>query len=490
MKRVLAFLLTLAVMLPALGLADTVDAFTGAFEDGKRIELAVNAVIDEALAGAEASELVNSLTLSVTTQKAPEQIGLALYEGEETLVSVELEAWEDKLCLRSNLLGDQSILFSGEDLEPLVRRAVQYAVDRGLMTQADADEMLAGLEAAMTPEATGNTPEGEAAELTDEQQKQLIDALTGIDVTPALEEILALAAKLEVIDRNVPQSGADKAAVLIQGEFSGEDIRLLVQAMIKTLESSDGLVALLADTGFSLRDESFRSVLNELLNQAAAAVKELSFGVYLDEDGRVVHFSSMPVFELGGNEVIGSISYKRSTLEDSMRYSLAIGAGMQPAEGAYTVLFDAELTCEVRADSSRLTFAMDDIELIATTFRTTQALNGGEYSEWVLGGEMLLSGEGVGTAQLQAGSFVSGLESELPTAAQSLSLSLNDEAPCATLLIQTQALSENAVSFAGEDAVEPMALTDEEFGAFMDGVLDSLMAWATGMTGMLPEAAE
>ena len=125
MKKILALVLALAVMLPALALADAASAFTDAYESGKRIELAVNAVIDEALAGTEASGLINSLTLSVTAQKEPEQIGLTLYCGEDTLASLELEACEGKLCLRSNLLGEQGVLVSEEDIEPLMRRAMQ-----------------------------------------------------------------------------------------------------------------------------------------------------------------------------------------------------------------------------------------------------------------------------------------------------------------------------------------------------------------------------
>ena len=490
MKRMLALGLALAVMLPALGAADAADALAGAYEDGRRIELTVNALIDESLTGAEVSDLVNSLTLSVTAQKQPEQIGLTLFSGEDTLASLELEAFDGKLCLRSSLLGEQSVLVSKDDLEPLAQRVLQYGVDNGLMTQEDADAMLASMESAMEDEAAGDAPsDQEAFEMTEEQQ-QLVDALTSIDFTPAREEILKLAAKVEITDRNIPQSGSDKAVTLIQGSFTGEDVRLLAQAVIKTLESSEGLVALLADAGFSLKDESFRSALNELLDQAAIAVKSMDFGVYLDKDGGLVHFSSMPVFELEGNEVTGSVSYKSNTLEDSMLYSLDIGAGMQPADGEYAVLFDAELTRETRADGSRYTFIMDDLELTATTFRSTQPLDGGEYSEWTLRGEMLLSGESVGTAQMQAGSFVSGPQAELPMTTQSLSLSLNDDAPCATLLLQVQALAENGASFAGEGAVEPASLSDDEFSAFMDGVLGSLMTWAVDLTELFPETAE
>lgn len=490
MKRMLALVLALAVMLPALGAADAADALAGAYEDGRRIELTVNALIDESLTGAEVSDLVNSLTLSVTAQKQPEQIGLTLFSGEDTLASLELEAFDGKLCLRSSLLGEQSVLVSKDDLEPLAQRVLQYGVDNGLMTQEDADAMLASMESAMEDEAAGDAPsDQEAFEMTEEQQ-QLVDALTSIDFTPAREEILKLAAKVEIIDHNIPQSGSDKAVKLIQGSFTGEDVRLLAQAVIKTLESSEGLVALLANAGFSLKDESFRSALNELLDQAAIAVKSMDFGVYLDKDGGLVHFSSMPVFELEGNEVTGSVSYKSNTLEDSMFYSLDIGAGMQRADGEYAVLFDAELTRETRADGSRYTFIMDDLELTATTFRSTQPLDGGEYSEWTLRGEMLLSGESVGTAQMQAGSFVSGPQAELPMTTQSLSLSLNDDAPCTTLLLQVQALAENGASFAGEGAVEPASLSDEEFSAFMDGVLGSLMTWAIDLTELFPETAE
>lgn len=490
MKRMLALVLALAVMLPALGAADAADALAGAYEDGRRIELTVNALIDESLTGAEVSDLVNSLTLSVTAQKQPEQIGLTLFSGEDTLASLELEAFDGKLCLRSSLLGEQSVLVSKDDLEPLAQRVLQYGVDNGLMTQEDADAMLASMESAMEDEAAGDAPsDQEAFEMTEEQQ-QLVDALTSIDFTPAREEILKLAAKVEIIDHNIPQSGSDKAVKLIQGSFTGEDVRLLAQAVIKTLESSEGLVALLADAGFSLKDESFRSALNELLDQVAIAVKSMDFGVYLDKDGGLVHFSSMPVFELEGNEVTGSVSYKRNTLEDSMLYSLDIGAGMQPADGEYAVLFDAALTRETRADGSRYTFVMDDLELTATTFRSTQPLDGGEYSEWTLRGEMLLSGESVGTAQMQTGSFVSGPQAELPMTTQSLSLSLNDDAPCATLLLQVQALAENGASFAGEGAVEPASLSDDEFSAFMDGVLGSLMTWAVDLTELFPETAE
>lgn len=491
MKRILALMLALAVMLPALGMAEAGEAIGRAYDEGKRIEMTLNAALDEALAGSEVSALADALSLSVTAQKEPEQIGIALCFGEEVLADLELEACGDNLCLRSNLLGGKAIRISGDELEPLARRVLAYAVSNGLMTQEDADAALESMEAALAEESAAAEPaDEELPELTEAQQRQLADALTNLDITPALEEILALAAKVDITDRNVLQPGSDKAVTLIQGSFTGEDVRLLAQAVIKTLESSDGLIALLADAGFSLEDEGFRSMLDELIAQAETSVKSLDFGVYLGEDGGVVHFSSMPVFELGGNEVTGSISYKRNTLEDSMRYSLDIGAGMRPAEGEYTVLFDAEMTLETRADGSRFTFSMDGFELMASTYKATQPLDGGEYSEWVLKAELLMAGESLGTAQMQAGAFVSDSQAELPSDVYSLALSLNGGEPCATLMLQMQALAENALSLAESGAVEPMALSDEEFSAFMDGVLESLTAWGAEMTELFPEAAE
>lgn len=491
MNRILALVLALAVMLPALGMAEAGEAIGKAYDEGKRIELTLNAALDEALVGSEASALADALSLSVTAQNEPEQIGIALCFGEEVLTDLELEACGDGLCLRSNLLGEKAIRISVDELEPLVRRVMQVAVSKGLMTQEDADAALESMEAALAEaSAAVESADEEMPELTEEQQRQLADALDDIDITPALKEILALAAKVDITDRNIVQPGSDKAVMLIQGSFTGEDVRLLAQALMKTLESSDGLIALLADTGFSLNDEGFRSMLDELIAQAEMSVKSLDFGVYLGEDGGVVHVSSMPVFELDGSEVTGSISYKRNTLEDSMRYSLDIGAGVMPAEGEYTVLFDAEMTRETRADGSLFTFRMDDFELMASTYTATQPLDGGEYSEWMLKAELLMAGESLGTAQMQAGAFVSDSQAELPSSIYSLALSLGDGEPCATLMLQMQALAENAPSLAGNGAVEPMALSDEEFSAFMDGVLGSLTTWSVDMTELFSEAAQ
>ena len=72
---------------------------------------------------------------------------------------------------------------------------------------------------------------------------------------------------------------------------------------------------------------------------------------------------------------------------------------------------------------------------------------------------------------------------------QTLSLSVNDDAPCAMLLVQSSALDEVAPSFVG-DAVQPMALSDEEFTAFMDGVLGSMLVWATSLENLVPSAAQ
>ena len=489
MKRILAVALALAVLLPALGAAEAKPMIGDAYENGRQVMTAISVLADESLVGKDVSDLLSELSLVVTAQKEPEQVGLALYDGESEVFCLDLEAAENGVCLRSTMLGEKPVLIGANELESLMARVAAYAVESGLMTQEDADAMLDSMAAALetAPEAEP-APAEEPIELTEEEQQQLIDAFTSIDITPALEEILALAAKVEVIDSGIPQAGSDEAVLLVQGEYTGEDIRLLAQAILKTIESSEGLVALLAEGGFSLTDDSVRGPLDALLEQAADAVKSVNFGVYLGKDGGVVHFSSTPVFELEDNEIVGSISYKRNTLEDSMLYTLDLGAGAQPAQGEYEALFDAELTCETRADGMKLGMKTGELELTASAFKTTQPLEGGEYSEWTLRGEMLLAGESAGTAQLLASSFIGGDE-EQPMTSQTLSLSVNDDAPCAMLLVQSSALDEVAPSFAG-DAVQPMALSDEEFTAFMDGVLGSMLVWATSLENLVPSAAQ
>ena len=48
MKRILALVLALAVMLPALGMAEAGEAIGRAYDEGKRIEMTLNAALDEA----------------------------------------------------------------------------------------------------------------------------------------------------------------------------------------------------------------------------------------------------------------------------------------------------------------------------------------------------------------------------------------------------------------------------------------------------------
>lgn len=489
MKKLLALVLVLAMMVPALGLAEAKPMIGDAYENGKMVEFSFCALIDEALVGAQASEMISEFTLAVTAQKDPDQMGMALYYGEDVVADLELEAREGEVCVRSNLLGDKAILIKADDVEALAARVAKYAVDNDLMTQADADSLLAELSAEIqSAEAPVEAvPEVEPV-LTEEQQQQLIDALTSIDISAAMDEILVLASKVEIITENVPQHGTDEAAMLIQGSYTGEDAALLVQALVKSLRSSDGLVAMLAEGGLDISSPSFESAMNAVLEEVAGAVKSLDFGVYLDADGKVVYFSSTPVFAEEGNEITGSISYKRNTLEDSLLYTLELGAGAQPAEGEYAELFNAQLTYQVRADGGRIVFTMGDMELTATTYTTTQPLEGGEFSEWLLSGEMLVSGESVGTAKLQTGTFISGPQEELPSIVTSISLCLNDDVPVVTLLANAETLAEKSAAFDG--AVDPMAMTDEAFSAFMDGLLSSVAAWMTNVDAIFPAAAE
>lgn len=487
MKRMLSLLFVLAMMLPALGVAEAGLMIGDAFENGKRIELDACVVIDESLVGAQAAGMIDGFSLLVTAQKEPAQLGMTLLYGEDIVADIELETRDDDVCVRSSLLGDKAIMIKEESVEALAGRVAKYAVEQGMMTREDADGMLASLGDALKP-AEG--PEAPAAEteiaMTEEQQQELIDALTSIDASAVMDEIVALASKVEIVTENVVQPGSDEAAMLIHGSYTGEDVALLARAILNALRSSEGLAAMLAQGGLDLNSPSFESAVDAVLEQAAGLLKSLDFGVYLDADGSVVHVSLMPVFMAEGSEITGSVSYRRNTLEDSMLYTLDVGAGIQPPQGEYAVLFNAELTRQVRADGSRIVFAMDDLELSATTFATTQPLEGGEYSEWVLNGEMNVSGECVGTAKLQVGSFVSGPQEELPSSITSISVCLNDDEPCAMLLVQAQALAENAPAFAEDSVVDPMALTDEAFSELMDGLLSHVQAWAAEMEAMFP----
>ena len=253
MKRILAVALALAVLLPALGAAEAKPMIGDAYENGRQVMTAISVLADESLVGKDVSDLLSELSLVVTAQKEPEQVGLALYDGESEVFCLDLEAAENGVCLRSTMLGEKPVLIGADELEPLMARVAAYAVESGLMTQEDADAMLDSMAAALetAPEAEP-APAEEPIELTEEEQQQLIDAFTSIDITPALEEILALAAKVEVIDSGIPQAGSDEAVLLVQGEYTGEDIRLLAQAILKTIESSEGLVALLAEGILSL----------------------------------------------------------------------------------------------------------------------------------------------------------------------------------------------------------------------------------------------
>ena len=68
-------------------------------------------------------------------------------------------------------------------------------------------------------------------------------------------------------------------------------------------------------------------------------------------------------------------------------------------------------------------------------------------------------------------------------------LSLNNGEPCVSLLSVTTA-TVPAASFSGEGTAEPMALSDEEFGAFMNGVLEKVGTWANDMAETFSGAAQ
>lgn len=486
MKKILAFVLVLAMLLPVLGVAEIQSAVDEAYENGKAIETILAVLVDESLVSEGTAALVNDFYATVTVQKEPQQIGFALMYGEKLLFCLELESCGNGVCLHSNLLGEKPVHIAGNDLEPLVKRMMQYAVDNGLMTQEESDAALANMEAMKQPAEVPAQPEESA--LTAEEQ-QLIEALAGIDATPLMEQLFALDARIDIVEDNVEQPGSDKAVKRIQAAYSGEDLKQLLQAVIQTVESSDALVALLASAGLPLKDESFRSVIDETIGQLAAAVKSLGFSMYLGEDGGVVHMSSMPVFVSEGNEVTGSISYKRSTLADGKRYTLDIGAGMQPAEGEYAVLFDGTLMLETHADGGKLSFKTGDQEVVATITSTTGVQDGGEYSVCQIAGELLSAGESAGKVTISLEAYDLSALTGAPSCSHLVTLSLNDGEPCVSLLSVTNA-TEPAASFSSEGTAEPMALSDEEFSAFMNGVIENVGTWANDMAETFSGAAQ
>ena len=487
MKKILALVLALVMLLPALGVAEIQSAVDEAYENGKAIETILAVMLDESLVGEETAAFVNDFFATVTVQKEPQQIGFTLMHGEKLLFCLELESCENGVCLHSNLLGEKPVHIAQNDLEPLVKRMMQYAVDNGLMTQEEADAALANMEAMKLPAEAPAQPEESA--LTEEQQEQLMQVLISIDAAPLMEQLVALAAKIEIVEENVVQPGSDKAVRMIQAEFNGEDLKQLLQAVIKTVESSDALVAMLASAGLPLKDESFRGVITEMIDQLAASAKALPLGVYLGEDGGVVHVSFVPVFVSEGNEVTGSISYTRNTLADGKRYALDLGAGMQPAEGEYAVLFDGTLALETYADGGKLSFKMGDQELVATITSTEGVQDGGEYSVCQIAGELLSAGESVGKVTISLEAYDLTALAAIPSCSHSATLTLNDGDPCVTAVVVSTA-EEPVASISGEGTVEPMALSDEEFSAFMNGVLENMVNWANDMTETFSGAAQ
>ena len=489
MKRILALVLALAMLLPAMGVAES--GIGAAYENGKQISAYIGATIDEALVDAETAAMVNNLSLVVTAQKDPQQVGIAVLYGETEVFCVELESGEDTVFVRSHMLGEQTLKIAKSDLEPLMKRATQYAVNKGMISQEDADEFLASMEAALQVQPDAQTAEPEEIELTPEQEQQIIAALSDMDVAPVLEAVVAVLDKVEIVEENIEQPESDKAVSMLRANLNGEDLKLVLQAFIATLESSDGLVAMLAEADLDLKDAEIRAAIDAVIEQLAASVTSLAFDVYLGEDDGVVYFSATPAFLVEGDELKVSIVYARNTADGAIRYATKLGMAVQPAEGEYTELFDAELAYEALEDGGVLSFKTGETELKATITKTAQPMEGGEYTVWQIACEALSAGQSAGMATLVADSFVSDPQDELPMTAQSLSLFLNgDEAPCAALVATAQALGDAAASFAGEGTVEPMALTDEEFDAFMTGAMESLVNWISGVETALTPAEQ
>lgn len=359
MKKLTALMLALLMLaLPVMSLAASpAELLSEALEAGRPLSGKVyfeggEMPLDENTA-TMVNDMLNALSFRFDEQEgdAPQSDFALALSGKDVLTFALAEKGED-YYLKSNLLGADTVAFTGEEGVTILERFMQMLVDAGTMTQSDADELKQQLNAMMSG-STASMEEFDPASL---------------DTSELVAYIAKIAGRAKTEEVTAQPKNCDQAKTMITFSLTGEEIAKVYELVFQMLQKNDALMAQLDQmlksanskpaTGKELMDEAIVK-----MNEAFTGIEgDVPFAFYENEAGELVYATmdmAMREDQDDDDVITVAIEYARLTVNEGVTHNVNVIAKEDgdAADGA-------SITVSVLAGEKRTTvdFAAAEID--------------------------------------------------------------------------------------------------------------------------------
>lgn len=368
MKKLFSLLMALMMLaVPTLSLADADALLVNAMEAGRRAETTVTLSMDGLPVDDSIQSLLDDILgvlklVSYTQHGENAETGLTVNLNDRDILTGAFALRNDVLYLQSNLLGEQAVAASAEDIVPLIGRFIDLLV---LMEAMDADE--AEMYKALIEEGMSMA----AAELSNLDMEIDWSETDFTGFMTVLENVLNNA---EVEAVTMQPRNCDPATEKGRIVLTGADMLALWNAVVAMLETTPDLTelfdAMLAESGATTAE--LLSEVTGLVEQLTAFIPDgLILDLYVNNDGELVSMTVLlEIAEAGqapaaqGNVVVGRIG-EAATMQNAPAATAAGKGEVLGALGAqYTRLTTNEgvahaATVEMDIEGEMLTLSLN-----------------------------------------------------------------------------------------------------------------------------------
>lgn len=485
MKKFLSMLLALMMLtVPMLSMAE---ANQEGVQKATTIEIALSNANLAELAGDEPmgqaiNDLINAIGMTLTVQRNSEasaQVGFSLNLSGAAVLTMDAMLEEKNLAIMSNLLGDDVIVMTEDELLAVLEDNKESIISEGTMTEADYDDLVKQIK---------NVFSGDYQPFT----QGITDAnaqLTEADFSKTLEAMQAVleSAKVEEGELTEQPEGCDEAQAVMTIILDSEDLKKVISAMWEDYSANEyfGAYLQVMEQSMALMDEGDQVSLAQTMQQALdeTTIDEAVYTVYTDAEGEIVRLEGAMIFVAGDDACKLNLTIVRNTTESVPTYSATIGMA-EDDDDVVTIRFDVT---EVAENSYVVngSIAAEDTE-VKMYFAMAEAENDtATHVDVKFTMEVVEDGasEGGFALQVAADAAKEGNDAQVVVDI----LPLESETPYLTVTV-TAREAEAKAALRTEDAVHLLSMSEEELEAWSEGVTSTMQIVMIGAIQHLPES--
>lgn len=489
MKKLVAMILAMVMLaMPIASLAEG-DFISEAVENGRCVERVTTFAMSET--GEEDVDaiiggLLKALSIVTYWQEADGvQTGLRINMDGTDILSIDVAGADEKLYLRSDLLKGDTIAVAQEDSKAIAEKVIKTLAAEGVIDEEDVNTALKQVEESIS---------GTANPMADVDFEAIMN---GFDFSALQQFAEGMAGRIEQSDLSGLPEGSDPAVAAVTMKLTAEDIIQCYDVIFDAVKNNKEYLALLDTMIVSVNDQpmSAEDAVNEMQKQLHDGLGEVVQGeipvtIFMNGDDEVVAATmememKVPDEESGEVQPIkADVDYWRHTEDGQVAHMVV-----------YNILSDGELMANaslqlVTSDGyvdamlnitdpeNIVAFGFQRMENATDTERTVDAVVAISFGTNENGAANSASTVMV-TIDIDAKK--NGVDAEQTTVA-TLSLNGND---LASMTTQSKT-GEPKESIVTEAAIRLAELGQEDFQAWLEGVINNLQVWVVTAIQSLP----